>query len=339
MRITIVGAGCIGGLLGAAFQHTGIAVKLVDRGGHLRALQVQGLQVTRPDGSILRVFPCDAVADTAECGIQDVVFLALKAHQITGALDSIGALLGPETTVVTLQNGIPWWYFQCHGGPHEGHIIDGTDPGGYIARRIDPEQIVGCIAYPAVSWVAPGHIRHVEGTRFPVGTLDGRNSEAVMRVSELLQSAGFKSPILPDIRSEIWLKAIGNLSFNPIGALTHGTLADIGGHPGTRELARRMMEEGEAVATSLGVTLRLPIERRLEGARRVGPHRPSMLQDVESGQPLEAGALVAAVAELGELTGTPTPTISSVLALTNLLNQIIINEQTAIVRRPRDAVG
>ncbi|MBA3562731.1 MAG: 2-dehydropantoate 2-reductase [Gammaproteobacteria bacterium] len=335
MRITIMGAGCIGGLIGAALQSSGTPVTLVDRGEHLRKLQRDGLTVTRPDGSELQVSPCNAVADTSGCGVQDVVFVALKAHQITGALDSICTLIGPGTAVVSLQNGIPWWYFQRHGGAHDGHVIEGADPGGCIARRIDPGRVVGCIAYPAASMAAPGHVRHVEGDRFPVGALDGEENEDVVRVSRLLQGAGFKSPILSDIRGEIWLKAIGNLSFNPIGALTHATLADIGEHPDTRALARRMMEEGEQVAARLGIKLRLPIERRLEGARRVGRHRPSMLQDAENGEPLEVEALVTAVVELGELVDMPTPAIANVLALTRLLNQVIVEERVAIARQRR----
>lgn len=335
MRITVMGAGCIGGLIGAALQASGTPVTFVDRGEQLLALQTAGLSVSRPDGSRLHVTPCRAVADTAECGVQDVVFLALKAHQITAAIEDIAALLGPETIVVTLQNGIPWWYFQRHGGAHDGLRIESADPGGRIAGRVDPARIVGCIAYPAASKLAPGHILHVEGERFPVGALDGRETAEVLRVSGLLQAAGFKSPVLPDIRAEIWLKAIGNLSFNPISALTHATLVDICEHAGARALARRMMEEGEAVAAALGVSLRVSIDRRIEGARRVGKHRSSMLQDVENGEPLELEALVTAVAELGELTGTPTPATLNVLALARLLNQVIADERVAIVRQAR----
>jgi 2-dehydropantoate 2-reductase len=214
-------------------------------------------------------------------------------------------------------------------------VIESSDPGGHISKAIDPGQIVGCVAYPAVARIAPGQIRHVEGNRFPVGAPDGTESRKVHRVSELLESAGFKSPVLSDIRAEIWLKAIGNMSFNPISALTQATLVDICEHPDTHSLARRMMEEGEAVAASLGVSLRVSIDRRIEGARRVGRHRSSMLQDAENGEPLEHEALVSAVSELGVLTGTPTPTTDNVLALTRLLNQVIVDEQVAIVRRPR----
>lgn len=327
MRITIMGAGCMGGLIGGALQSTGTSVTLVDRGEHLKRLQTQGLRVTRPDGSQLRLPSCHAVGDTAGCGAQDVVVVALKAHQIPAALDAMSELIGPKTTVVTLQNGIPWWYFQLHGGPHDGRVIQAADPGGQISARIDPRQIVGCIAYPAATMAAPGHVVHVEGNRFPVGALDGRETERVMRVSALFQCAGFKAPILENLRAEVWLKAIGNLSFNPISALTRATFADICEHPDTRNLAREMMEEGETIANRLGIELRVPIERRIEGARRVGKHRSSMLQDVENGEPTELDALVTAVVELGELTGTDTPTIRHVLALTRLLSQVVTQER------------
>lgn len=331
-----MGAGCIGGLIGAALQVSGNSVTFVDRGKQLQALQAAGISISRPDSTEWRVGPLQAVSDTANCGVQDVVFLGLKAHQITPALEKIVPLLGPETILVTLQNGIPWWYFQRHGGKHDGYVVEGADPGGRIGQTIDAGQIVGCVAYPAAAQLAPGKILHVEGNRFPVGTPDGADSEKARLVSGLFEGAGFKSPVLRDIRSEIWLKAIGNMSFNPISALTQATLVDICEHPDTRMLARRIMEEGEAVAANLGVSLRVSIDRRIEGARRVGKHRSSMLQDVENGEPLEHEALVCAVSELGALTGTPTPAIDNVLALTRLLNQVIVNERVAVVRQPRN---
>lgn len=330
-----MGAGCIGGLIGASLQACGRSVILVDRGDQLRALQAEGLTVQRPAAPPLRTVPVKAIEQTSDCGTQDVVFLALKAHQIAAALENLQPLIGPKTVVVTLQNGIPWWYFQRHGGEFDGRAIEATDPGGRIGKTIDAERIVGCVAYPAVSRVAPGHILHVEGNRFPVGALDGSDSDDVRLVSRLFAESGFKSPVLPDIRAEIWLKAIGNMSLNPISALTQATLVDICEHDDVRELARRMMKEGEAVAAALGKSLRVSIDRRIEGARRVGKHRSSMLQDVERGEPLELEALVSAVTELGALTATPTPTASNVLALARLLNQVMADEEVAIVRRPR----
>jgi 2-dehydropantoate 2-reductase len=331
-----MGAGCIGGLLGAAIQTSGMPVTFIDRGEQLHALQTAGLTILQPDGSEVHVPSLQAVSDTGECGVQDVVFLALKAHQIPAAVNDIAALLGPETILVTLQNGLPWWYFQRHGGIYEGRVIEGADPGGHISKAINPERIVGCIAYPAAARVAAAHIRHVEGNRFPVGSLDGSDSDEVRIVSDILSNAGFKSPVLPDIRAEIWLKAIGNMSLNPISALTHATLVDICEHADTRLLARSMMEEGEAVARALGITLRVSIDRRLEGARRVGKHRSSMLQDAENGEPLELEALVSSVVELGALTGAPTPATSNVLALVRLLNQVITSENVMIARHKRN---
>lgn len=335
MRIMIMGAGCMGGLIGGALQSVGMAVTLVDRGEHLKRLQTQGLRVTRPDGSELRLPSCRAIGNTAGCGAQDVLIVALKAHQIPAALDAMAELIGPETTVVSLQNGIPWWYFQLHGGPHDGRVIQAADPSGQISACIDPHQIVGCIAYPAAIMAAPGHIIHVEGNRFPVGTLDGRETERVLHISGLFQRAGFKAPVLEDLRAEVWLKAIGNLSFNPISALTRATLLDICDHSDTRTLAREMMEEGEIIAKRLGVELRLSIERRIEGARRVGRHRSSMLQDADNGEPMEIDALVTAIAELGELTATDTPAIRHVLALTRLLNQVSTEERVGIYNGTR----
>lgn len=333
MRIAIMGAGCMGGLIGGALQSSGAAVTLVDQGERLKRLQSQGLRITRPDGSGLRLQSCHAVGDTTGCGAQDIVIVALKAHQIPAALDAMSELISPDTTVVTLQNGIPWWYFQLHGGPHDGQVIQAADPGGLISARIDPHQIVGCIAYAAAMMAASGHIVHVEGNRFPVGALDGRETEHVIRISELFQRAGFKSPVLENLRAEVWLKAVGIVSFNPISALTQATLVDICEHPDTRMLATQMMKEAETVANRLDIELRVSIERRIEGARRVGKHRSSMLQDVENGEPMELDAVVTAVVELGELTGTDTPTIRHVLALTRLLNQIVTEEHVGIARR------
>lgn len=334
MQITILGAGCIGGLVGAALQACGKTVTFVDRGEQLQALQSSGLTIQQP-GEPPRTVPVRAVGHTSGCGIQDVVFLALKAHHIESALENLEPLVGSKTVVVTLQNGIPWWYFQRHGGEFDGRTIEAADPRGRISAAIDPGRIVGCVAYPAVSRVAPGHILHAEGSRFPVGAPDGSDSDEARLISGLFTEAGFKSPVLPDIRAEIWLKAIGNMSLNPISALTQATLVDICEHDDVRTLTRRMMEEGEAVAAALGKSLRVSVDRRIEGARRVGKHRSSMLQDVECGEPLELEALVGAVTELGALTATPTPTTENVLALARLLNEVMTEEDVAIVRRPR----
>ena len=334
MKICVVGAGAIGGLLGARLAIAGETVTLIARGAHLEAIRARGLEVAMQDGAVVHTADVTAIGDLKECGPQDLVILGVKAHQIPPIAGGLPALFGPETVVLTTQNGIPWWYFQRHGGPLDGTVLDALDPGGVIAGAIAPERIIGCIAYPAAEIAGPGRIRHVEGSRFPVGELDGSVTERVNALSGTLQRAGFKSPVLDDIRSEIWLKAWGNLSFNPISALTHSTLADICGFPPTRDLAARMMTEAQAVAGKLGISFRVSLERRIAGAERVGRHKTSMLQDTESGKALETEALIGAVAELGRLTGTPTPSIDAVCALTRLLGHVIEEERVRIRAEP-----
>ena len=334
MKICVVGAGAIGGLLGARLAEAGEEVVLVARGAHLEAIRARGLEVTMNDGAVVHAAEIAATSDMRECGPQDLVILGVKAHQIAPIAGALPALLGPETIVLTTQNGIPWWYFQRHGGPLDGTVLDSLDPDGVIVGAIAPERIVGCIAYPAAEIVAPGRIRHIEGIRFPVGELDGSVTERARTLSETLQRAGFKAPVLENIRSEIWLKAWGNLSFNPISALTHATLEDICRFRPSRELATRMMTEAQAVAAKLGISFRVPLEKRIAGAERVGKHKTSMLQDAESGKTLETQAIIGAVVELGRLTGTPTPSIDAVHALIRLLGHVIEAERVRIRAEP-----
>ena len=330
MKICVVGAGAIGGLLGAKLAAAGEDVTLIARGPHLEAIRARGLEVTMQDGSVIRAADVAATSDMGECGPQDLVVLGVKAHQIAPVADGLPSLFGPETIVLTTQNGIPWWYFQRHGGPLDGTVLDTLDPGGTIEGAIAAERIIGCIAYPAAEITAPGRIRHIEGTRFPVGELDGSVTDRVTALSETLQRAGFKAPVLENIRSEIWLKAWGNLSFNPISALTHATLVDICRFPPSRALAARMMTEAQEVAAKLGISFRVPLEKRIAGAERVGKHKTSMLQDAEAGKALETEALIGAVVELGRLTGTPTPSIDAVYDLTRLLGHIIEEEKVRV---------
>ena len=326
MKICVVGAGAIGGLLGARLAAIGEEVTLIARGAHLDAIRARGIEVTMQDGTVVHASEVAATSDMRECGPQDLVVLGVKAHQIAPIAGELPALFGPETLVLTTQNGIPWWYFQRHGGPLDGTTLTTLDPDGTIAGAIASERIIGCIAYPAAEITAAGRIRHIEGTRFPVGELDGAVTERVRALSDTLQRAGFKSPVLENIRSEIWLKAWGNLSFNPISALTHATLVDICRFPPSRDLAARMMTEAQEVAGRLGISFRVPLEKRIAGAERVGKHKTSMLQDAEAGKALETEALIGAVVELGRLTGTPTPAIDAVYALTRLLGHIIEEE-------------
>ena len=334
MKICVVGAGAIGGLLGARLAVAGEEITLVARGAHLEAIRARGLEVAMNDGAVVHAADVTATGDMRECGHQDLVILGVKAHQIPPIAGELPALFGPRTVVLTTQNGIPWWYFQRHGGPLDGTRLESLDPGGRIAGAVAPERIVGCIAFPAAEITAPGRIRHIEGTRFPLGELDGSASERAAALSDMLQRAGFKAPVLEDVRSEIWLKAWGNLSFNPISALTHATLADICRFPPSRALAARMMTEAQDVAAKLGISFRVPLEKRIAGAERVGRHKTSMLQDVEAGKALETEALIGAVAELGRLTETPTPSIDAVCAMTRLLGHVIEEEGVRVRAEP-----
>ena len=324
MKICIVGAGAIGGLMGARFALAGEEVTLVDQGAHLAAIRKNGLKLIWEDGSEAVARNVTATDKLAEAGPQDLVILALKAHYLEQVARQVPALMGPETVIVTVQNGIPWWYFHKHGGPHDGHRLESLDPTGVLSKNIDGDRIVGCVVYPAADVPEPGVIHHVEGDRFPIGELDGSESARVQGLHDLLVKAGFRSRILDDIRSEIWLKAWGNLSFNPISALTHATLAEICQFRDTRDLAAAMMAESQAIAEALGITFRHTIEKRIAGAESVGAHKTSMLQDVELGRSLEVEALMGAVLELGGLTGIPAPSIKAVYACVKLLNKIML---------------
>ena len=323
MLICVVGAGAIGGLMGARLSLAGEDVTLIDQGRQLAAIQARGLKLIMEDGAEHVAGDVRATGSFEEAGPQDMVILALKAHQIASVATRMPALFGPDTAVVTVQNGLPWWYFQKHGGAFDGRRLECLDPGGVIESAIPADRIIGCVVYPAGAIAEPGVIKHVEGDRFPVGELDGSESERVTRLHDALVNAGFRSRVLDNIRSEIWLKAWGNLSFNPISALTHATLVDICRCPETRELVANMMQEAQDIAHKLGIEFRHTIEKRIAGAEGVGAHKTSMLQDVEAGLALEVEALVGSVIELGRLTGTPTPAIDAVYACTKLLVRTI----------------
>ncbi len=333
MKICVVGAGAIGGYMGVKIAEQGHRVSLVARGPHLAAIQKNGLTL-RQDGRETCIRDVFASSDITECKTQDIVLLTLKSHQITPIIDDLSTLFGPDTVMITLQNGIPWWYFQGNGGEYADRIVETVDPGGVLANSIDPKRIIGCIAYPAATIAEPGVIEHVEGDRFPVGELDGSESERVQNVSDLFTEAGFRSRVLTDIRSEIWLKLWGNLTFNPISALTHSTLVDICQFPLTRELATTMMAEAQQIAERLGASFRVSIEKRIAGAEGVGKHKTSMLQDVEAGKPLEIDGMLGVVIELGEMTGVKTPTLKALYACASLLNKKIQDESVYVVERP-----
>ena len=331
MKIAIVGAGAIGGILAVRLARSGRDVTVVERGAHLAAIRAQGLKLIHPDGTEEIVNNLTAFASCAEAGPQDLVFLALKANVIESVAPAMRALFLDETIVVPIQNGLPWWYFLNFNGPHAGYRMKSEDPRGVIEANIETRRLIGCVVYPAGELVAPGVVHHVEGDRFPIGELDGSNTERVRHVSDLLVAASLKAPVLEDIRSEIWLKLWGNMSFNPISALTHATLVDICREPSTRALAANMMREAQVIAEKLGASFRVPLEKRIAGAEKVGKHKTSTLQDVEAGRPVEIDALIGSVIELGKLTGAATPSTSAVYALMKLLDKTMTEEHAKVV--------
>ncbi len=323
MKVAIIGCGAIGGYVGAKLALAGERVTFIVRGANLEAVRSRGVRLILADGTEHLASDVMATQDYVAAGAQELVILAVKAHQLEAVARDVPHLCGPDTVVVTMQNGIPYWYFHQHGGEWAGSVVRSVDPSGVIARMIPPERVLGCVVYPAAELIAPGVVQHIEGDRFPVGELDGTSSERVRRVSQCFARAGFKAPVLEDIRAEIWLKLWGNLTFNPISALTRSTLADICQFPATRELAAAMMTEAQTIAHKLGIVFRVSLDKRIAGAERVGHHKTSMLQDVEAGRLPELEALVGSVVELGRLTRTPTPHIEAVYGLTQLLARTI----------------
>jgi 2-dehydropantoate 2-reductase len=323
MKIAVVGAGAIGGYLGAKLALAGEDVTFIARNRNLAAINAGGFRLINEDGSEQHASTVRAVQRMAEAGPQDAVLLTVKAHQVVDLLPELRDLFGPQTAVVSMINGVPWWYFHKLAGPYEGRQLDSVDPGGRIAQAIEPERVIGSVVYPAAELVAPGVVKVIEGNRFTLGEPDGTRSERIDALSQALMKAGFKAPVSKDIRGEIWVKLWGNLSFNPISALTHATLEDICRFPATRALAAAMMAEAQAVGEALGVQFKISLDKRIAGAEAVGAHKTSMLQDVEAGRALELEALVGAVIELGQITGVPTPTIRAIHAATALLGRTL----------------
>ncbi len=319
MKVAVVGAGAIGAYVGAALHRGGADVHLLARGEHLAAMRRGGVTVLSPRGDF-RAHP-HATADPAEIGPVDVVFLGLKAYSYASAGDLLKPLLGPGTGVVAAQNGIPWWYFHGLAGPHEGRRVEAVDPGGAVSAVIPPRQAIGCVVYCSTEIESPGVIRHVEGTRFSIGEPDGSISPRCTAFSQAMAAGGLKCPVETDLRSDIWLKLMGNVAFNPISVLTGATMGQIAAHPGTRQLALRMMHETAEIAASLGSPPKISVERRFEGAAKVGDHKTSMLIDFEAGKPLESDALLKAPVELARLAGVPAAAIELVAALIDLLTR------------------
>jgi 2-dehydropantoate 2-reductase len=322
MNITVIGAGAIGGLLAAKLAMAGERVSVVARGEHLKAIRERGLVLK--EGAKETVVSVDAADRIAEAGRPDLVVLAVKAHQLAPIAADVASILSPAAMVLTAQNGLPWWYFFKHGGPHEGVRLESVDPGGVIADHLPTDAIIAGIVYQAAEIESPGVIRHIEGNRFPVAEIDGAKTERVAALSRMLFNAGFKSPALTDVRAEIWMKLWGNLAFNPISALSRATLEDICRFQPTRALAAAMMREGQAVGEAFGIRFRIPVEQRIAGAEGIGAHKTSMLQDVEHGRAIEIEALLGSVIELARLADIATPHLDAVYAAAKLLGETLV---------------
>jgi 2-dehydropantoate 2-reductase len=317
VKVAVLGAGAIGSYVGAALARGGAEVALIARGPHLAALREHGVTVHSPRGD----FHADvqATEDPSEVGPVDVVFLGLKAYSYASAGPLLAPLLHDRTAVVAGQNGVPWWYFHRHGGPYDGRRIEAVDPGGATTAAIDPARAIGCVVYCSTELEAPGVVLHGEGTRFTLGEPDRTRSDRCLAFAEAMVAGGLKAPVETDVRTEVWIKLLGNAIFNPLSVLTRATLGAMCRNPGTRALARAGMEECLAIAGALGARPELEIERRIDGAERVGEHRTSTLQDLDAGKRLELDALIVAVVELADLTGTPAPTLRALSASSSLL--------------------
>lgn len=313
MKVCIYGAGAIGGYMGVQLAQAGAEVSLVARGGHLEAMQTNGVKLLiNGEERVARVRATD---DPNELGPQDYVIIALKAHSVPGVVERMRPLLGNDTSIVTAVNGVPYWYFYKHGGPLENRTLETIDPGGRQWDVLRPERAIGCIVYPATEVVAPGVIQHIYGDKFPLGEPSGEISDRVTALSQMMEKGGLRAPVMPNIRDELWLKLWGNLCFNPISALTHATLDVIAADPGTRAVAKAMMLEAQAIAERTGIKFRVDVERRINGAGAVGAHKTSMLQDLERDRPMEIDPLVSVVQEIAGMLDMPTPTLDTVLAL------------------------
>ena len=320
MKFCIYGAGAIGGYLGAELALSGNQVTLIARGPHLKAIQKNGLTLVKEGES--KTVDVSCTDDPTEAGPQDYVIITLKAHSVSGIVEQMLPLLGPDTPVVTAQNGIPWWYFHKLQGSWEGHQLESADPGGKIWKTLGPERAIGCVVYPSCEIVEPGVIRHIQGKRFMLGEPDGTRSDRIMALSEALTPSGLKAPVRTKIRDDIWLKLWGNVSFNPVSVLTLATLEQITAHEGVRGVIRTMMTEAQSVAAQLGVQFPVDVDKRIGWAADVGAHKTSMLQDLQMSRPMEIDALVSTVAEMGRLVDVPTPTIDVVLSLVRLRAQM-----------------
>jgi len=326
MKICVVGAGAIGGLLAIKLAQSGNDVTVIARGPNLKAIQDHGFKLITEDGGE-SITQLRALGSMSEAGPQDLVILGMKAHQVAAIVQELPTLYHDETMVLTAQNGIPWWYFFKHGGEYDGRTLESVDPGGVIAKNLPIERVVGTVVYPAAEMIQPGVLKHIEGNRFSVSEIDNSATPRIELLSKTLKDAGFKAPVISDIRSELWTKLWGNLSLNPISALTHATLVDICEFPLSRDLVAKMMKEAQDVGEKLGIGFRVSLEKRIAGAQAVGAHKTSMLQDVESGRAIEKDALIGSVIELGRMVNLPTPHIDAVFACISLLSKSLADQK------------
>ena len=317
MKFLIAGAGATGAYVGARMAKAGFDVTLFARGPHLKAMQEHGVQVKSAEGDF-QVQP-RIVGSLEEAGPADVVFLGVKAHSLPQLAPQLKLVLGPETAVVSTQNGIPWWYFQGLGGTGEGIHLERIDPGGVICSAIEAHRVVGSIVYFSTEIPAPGVIQHTEGNRISLGEPSGARSDRCRRIAETLVASGLRCPITTHIRQEIWVKLLGNASFNPVSALTRATLVQMVRDPDASAVIRNIMQEVESVSRKLGMELPVSIDQRMAGAEKVGEHKTSMLQDLEAGRPMELEALVGAGVELGERLGLPMTHTRTVYSCAKLL--------------------
>jgi 2-dehydropantoate 2-reductase len=326
MKICVVGAGAIGGLLAIKLAQSGNDVTVIARGPNLKAIQEHGFKLITEDGGE-SITQLRALGSMSQAGQQDLVILGMKAHQVAAIVQELPTLYHDETMVLTAQNGIPWWYFFKHGGEYDGRTLESVDPGGVIAKNLPIERVVGTVVYPAAEMIQPGVLKHIEGNRFSVSEIDNSATPRIELLSTTLKDAGFKAPVISDIRSELWTKLWGNLSLNPISALTHATLVDICEFPLSRDLVAKMMKEAQDVGEKLGIGFRVSLEKRIAGAQAVGAHKTSMLQDVESGRAIEKDALIGSVIELGRMVNLPTPHIDAVFACISLLSKSLADQK------------
>jgi 2-dehydropantoate 2-reductase len=318
-RICIFGAGAIGSLLAARLALSGAEVSVVARAEHLAAMRERGLRLVTAEGEAVAHPHC--TDDPATLGPQDFVILTVKAPALPVVAETIQPLLGPDTAIVSAANGVPWWYFYRHEGAFAGHRLSSIDPTGRLWERLPPERVIGCVVYAVSEIVAPGIVR-ASAKDFRLGDPGGAHRERMATLSAVLGEAGLSAPVCSDIRREIWIKLWGNLPFNPISALTGEVLDGMARDKGTREVARRMMVEAQAIAERFGITFPMTVDQRLDIAEATGPHKTSMLQDLERGRPLEIDAIIGAVVEMAALVGVSAPTCETVLALTRQRGRI-----------------